>query len=118
MPLSEREQRILEEIERNLYDEDPGFARGVRQRAPHLTRSGRLRLGALLFVAGFAILIGFFIFAKPLVGVVAFVAMVSGIVLVTGSLGGTGLGRAERRRRVGRYLEGWEERIRRRYKRP
>ena len=52
MPLSDREQRILEEIEKNLYDEDPRFARATRRVTPRYNGSRRARLGALLFVIG------------------------------------------------------------------
>ena len=52
MPLSDREQRILEEIEKNLYEEDPRFARATRRTTPRFDRSKRARLGGLLFVIG------------------------------------------------------------------
>ena len=119
MPLSEHEQRILEEIERNLYQEDPGFARGVRRASPRLQESRRARLGLVLFIAGFAILFAFFVSQMLLVGVAAFVAMVAGIVLIAGSarslLGSTRAGR-DVNARVKSTLTEWEKIIRRRYR--
>ncbi len=57
MPLSDHEQRMLDQIESALYAEDPKFASSVRGgtlRAP----SARRRLqGALLFVVGLALLV-------------------------------------------------------------
>ena len=113
MPLSEREQKILEEIERDLYKEDPSFARNVRRRPPELPRAARTRLGVLLFLAGLVSLFGFFAKQWLVLGVFAFGAMVAGVVLVAGSL------RAERdegsRRPFSRLLQRWEERFRERY---
>ncbi len=57
MPLSEHEQRLLEQIERALYAEDPKFAstvRGGRLRKP--TRRRRLQ-GVALFVVGLVLLV-------------------------------------------------------------
>ena len=57
MPLSEHEQRLLEQIERALYAEDPKFAStvsGGRMSKP--TRRRRIQ-GALLFVVGLVLLV-------------------------------------------------------------
>src|SRR5882672_4764925 len=57
MPLSEHEQRLLDQIERALYAEDPKFAstvRGARLRRP--SRRRRLQ-GIALFVLGIALLV-------------------------------------------------------------
>jgi hypothetical protein len=85
VPLSDREQQILEEIEKNLYDEDPRFARATRRAGPRYDGSKRARLGALLFVVGLGTLLLFFVTQAILVGVLAFGGMVAGIVLVLGS---------------------------------
>lgn len=60
MPLDDREQRILEEIERQFYDNDPGFAEVVRSASLAGSWRRRLRLGLAGFVAGTTILIFFF----------------------------------------------------------
>jgi hypothetical protein len=121
VPLSEREQKILEEIEKNLYEEDPKFAHGVRRRAPKMDEVRRVKLGALLFVIGFGLLIGFFISRTILVGVAAFGAMVGGIVLVAGALKGLSgsrrFGPGIHRDRISEMLRQWEQRFRKRYKR-
>jgi hypothetical protein len=58
MPLSEHEQRILEEIERKLSEEDPRFVRTVGQPfGSHAAK--RMRLGVLLFIVGFFMLLLF-----------------------------------------------------------
>ncbi len=121
MPLSEREKRILDEIEKQLYEEDPAFARTVRRRSPRMDDVRRGKLGVLTFILGFVALIGFFIWGSLPAGVVAFAAMVTGIVLVTGSLRGLASSRGARgvppREQLGRMLSEWERRVRDRYKR-
>jgi hypothetical protein len=120
VPLSDREQKILEEIERNLYEEDPKFAHQVR-RTPKMDEIRRVKLGALLFLCGFALLIAFFISRSILIGVAAFGAMVGGIVLVAGALKGLSgprtLGSGVQRDRLTEYFRQWEQRLRKRYKR-
>lgn len=86
MPLSEHEQRMLEQIERALYAEDPKFAsnvRGARMRRP--ARRRRLQ-GAAIFVIGIALLVvGVIIDFKPadipVVSVFGFLVMFSGALL-------------------------------------
>lgn len=53
MPLSEHEQRVLEQIERALYADDPKFAatvRGIDPRTLHRRRYLRATLGAIVGV--------------------------------------------------------------------
>ncbi|MGH2788170.1 MAG: DUF3040 domain-containing protein [Actinomycetota bacterium] len=119
MPLSEREERILEEIEKNLQHQDPSLGRTTR-RGPHLDRAARLRLGGLLVLVGFLLLIAFFVSGSVTLGVVAFVAMVGGIVLVAGSIMAPASERTSSRfggrdRLIGALRE-WEERVRKRNK--
>ncbi len=58
MPLSENEQRILEEIERRLQEEDPRFASAVGRRSLGQTTS-RIRLAVIAFLIGFVMLMLF-----------------------------------------------------------
>ncbi|MFN2488208.1 MAG: DUF3040 domain-containing protein [Actinomycetota bacterium] len=117
MPLSEREQKILEEIERDLYREDPTFARDVRRTRPGLPKASRTRLGAILFLAGFCMLFAFFANRWLVLGVVAFGAMVGGVVLMAGSVRELTTKQHPPRERLGQALRTLEERIRGRYKR-
>ena len=61
MPLSEHEQKILEDIERSLQKEDPRFAQQVSHHSLFSLLSRRIRLGALAFVAGFVMLMLFMV---------------------------------------------------------
>jgi hypothetical protein len=122
VPLSEQEKRILDEIEKGLYKEDPGFARTVREKSPHFGERRRARLGALLFVAGFALLFAFFVSGMVIVGVAAFGGMVAGIVLVAGAFHTLVHRRSDApsarlTTRVSELMRKWQERVKRRYKR-
>jgi hypothetical protein len=121
VPLSDSEQRILEEIEKNLYAEDPAFARGVRRKAPHFASFHRLRFGILSLVIGIGLLVSFLLSQNLIVGVLAFAAMVIGIVLAMRSfstLAIKGRSRGPRfRDRTTSAVRQWEEKFRNRYKR-
>ncbi|KUI33346.1 hypothetical protein AU195_03610 [Mycobacterium sp. IS-1496] len=91
MPLSDHEQRMLDQIESALYAEDPKFASSVRGgtlRAP----SARRRLqGAALFVVGLAMLVSGVAFKATMIGsfpilsVIGFIVMFGGVVFaITG----------------------------------
>ena len=58
MPLSEHEQRLLEQIEASLYAEDPKFARSWRTRDFHNIKRTRLVRAAILFAVGLGLLLG------------------------------------------------------------
>ena len=61
MPLSDHEQKILEDIERRLQQEDPRLAQQVAHQSPFALISRRIRVGVLLFVGGFVMLMLFMI---------------------------------------------------------
>ena len=123
MPLSEHEQRLLEQIERALYAEDPKFAstvRGGRMRRP--TRRRRAQ-GIALFVVGLALLVlGLVLYPQSVYFLFlsggGFLAMLGGALLAVGSLkaGPTGpQPTAEAEPDKGRFTGRMEERFRRRF---
>ncbi|HEV7887931.1 MAG TPA: DUF3040 domain-containing protein [Acidimicrobiales bacterium] len=60
MPLSEDEQRILHEIERSFYENDPAFARGVKDSPTLYRHAGRnMKWAAAGFVVGLVLLVVF-----------------------------------------------------------
>lgn len=81
MPLSEQEQRLLDEMERGLYQNDADFvaAVGGRRGRPSLRR---VLLGSLGIVLGAAALITGVLTRLPVVGVVGFAVMFLGVMLV------------------------------------
>jgi hypothetical protein len=122
VPLSEQEKRILDEIEKGLSKEDPGFARTVREKSPHFGERRRARIGVLVFITGFVLLFAFFISGAVLVGIAAFSGMVAGIVLIAGALHTlvhkrSDVPSARWSTRLGERIRRWEERVKQRYKR-
>lgn len=58
MPLSEEEQRILGEIEQQLYASDPALAREIADSTVYRHAARNLKWAVLGFVVGTAILVG------------------------------------------------------------
>jgi hypothetical protein len=82
MALDDHEQKILAEIERQFYEEDPELARAVRQIAKP-SRIG-VRLALVGVVAGLTIVIAFFA-SSTLVAFLGFAVLVgSAATLATG----------------------------------
>lgn len=81
--LSEHEQRILAEIERNLKAEDPDFVRQVSEAKPTKRAARILKLGVLGFVVGLALLLGYT--TNLALGVVGFLVMLTSVVGVVSS---------------------------------
>lgn len=89
MPLSEHEQRVLEDIERRLNEEDPQFAREAKRVVPVFASDRRrIRVGVAVAIAGFFLLFAFLATGTIVIGVVAFATMVTGIVVAAGPLTG------------------------------
>src|SRR4051794_31014326 len=57
MPLSEDEQRILQQIEQQFYESDPAFAREVSSTTLYRHAWRNIKFALLGFVAGLALLI-------------------------------------------------------------
>jgi hypothetical protein len=74
VPLSEDEQRILHEIERSFYENDPAFARGVSETTLYRHAGRNLKYAGLGFVAGMVLLVVSFA-SSLLLGMVGFLAM-------------------------------------------
>ena len=90
MPLSEHEQRLLDQIERALYAEDPKFATTVRSTDLRTHMRRRLRRAGAVFVVGFVMML--FGVANLAVGIAGFVIMLGALVLALSAwkrLGGT-----------------------------
>jgi hypothetical protein len=77
VPLSEHEQRLLEQMERALYAEDPKFASSLRGKDPRSNFRRRLLLAAVGFVVGVVLLMTGLVAQVVLVSVLGFVAMLA-----------------------------------------
>ncbi len=75
MPLSEHEQRQLEQIEQALYSEDPKFVHTVRSSDPRVHYKRRAYQAAAGFVLGVGLLLGGVISQYIWVGVAGFIVM-------------------------------------------
>lgn len=137
MPLSEHEQRLLEQIERALLAEDPKFASTVRATDPRHHARRRIVLAAIALVGGIVLMLvgvanDYDVVGIPVLGVLGFVIMLAATVwgaqtyrrassadplASTGGPGATKGGSRERsRNRAGRpsFLDRLEDRWRRR----
>ena len=123
MPLSEHEQRQLEQIERALYSEDPKFAHAVRATDPQVHYKRRLIKAGLGFVLGVCLLMAGVITKLIPISVVGFLIMLGccvwGLTSWKRISGGepestAGNGRQKSARKAG-FMERMEERWRRRH---
>ena len=77
MPLSEHEQRQLEQIEQALYAEHPRFARRVRASDPRVHYRRRVFQAAIGFLVGVGLLVGGVATKNLWIGVSGFVVMLA-----------------------------------------
>ncbi|KJK45505.1 membrane protein [Lentzea aerocolonigenes] len=127
MPLSEHEQRLLDQIERALYAEDPKFAstvRGAKLRRPSKRRRVQ---GIVLFVVGVAALVAGVSFLSklaivgiPVVSVFGFLLMFFGVLITLTTLRrgdqvAEGTQEDGKTRSRSSFSERMEERFRRRF---
>jgi hypothetical protein len=87
MPLSEHEQRLLEQMEKALYAEDPKFATSLRSAPGARAARGRAALGVLGILAGLGLLIAGVATTIIALGVLGFVLMLIGSVIVYSAFG-------------------------------
>lgn len=90
MPLSEHEQRLLDQIERALYAEDPKFASTVRATDLRTHARRRLRQAAVAFVLGLVLLLAGVISpvapaGVPVIGLAGFLLMFAAAVVAASS---------------------------------
>ena len=77
MPLSEHEQRLLEQMERALYAEDPKFASSLRGRDPRSNFRRRIALAVLGFILGVVALMAGLVTKLVPVSVLGFIVMLA-----------------------------------------
>jgi hypothetical protein len=106
MPLDEREQRILEEIERQFYQEDPKLAQTVRNTTLATVTARRIRWASVGLVLGLVVMLVFFT-RNSFVALAGFLVMVVAAGWIVSSL----------RSRNSESLTGVVDRVRRRWRR-
>ena len=92
MSLSEHERKVLEQLERDLYEGDAQFAKrmGAEKEKLAAAKAGspkRIIAGGAVALAGIAVLIEALIVRYPVFGVVGFALMVIGLWLATAQFG-------------------------------
>ena len=118
MPLSEHEQKILEEIEARLVAEDPKFAREVAGGSTQGAALRRVKRAVVAFTLGFGLLLAGLFFPDLLIvlGIAAFAVMVASAAVIA-----SGIKQATQERPEGAKRQTWlarmEERWRKRYDR-
>jgi hypothetical protein len=132
VPLSEHEQRMLEQIENALYAEDPKFASNVRSRRFGGSTARRRLQAIVLFLVGLVLLIGGVVVEVrvggfPIISLIGFLVMFgAGLLALWGSRGGPAAGNAAsgspargrapgREQRGRKFSERMEERFNRRF---
>jgi hypothetical protein len=78
MPLSEQEQRLLEEMERSLYQNDSDFVARVTRRQGRPTYTA-ITVGVLIGLVGVGVIVLGLVIKQPLIGVLGFVVMLGGV---------------------------------------
>lgn len=95
VPLSEHEQRMLEQIENALYAEDPKFASNVRSRRFGGSTARRRLQASVLFLVGLFLLIGGVVVEVrlggfPIISLIGFLVMFgAGLLALWGSRAGS-----------------------------
>jgi hypothetical protein len=83
MPLSEHEQRLLDQLEQQLHAEDPKFASSLGSDPARTFSTRHIVIGSIVAIAGILVLLlGVGVQAIPL-GVLGFVVMGAGVYFAT-----------------------------------
>ncbi len=121
MPLSEHEQKLLEQLEKQLHEDDPKFASSMGSDAGRSWSTRHLVIGVLATLAGVVLLLFGVTIQNIFVGVLGFVVMGAGVYYATmrGSAAGkakaAGTGRKSGKPRssfMSSLEERWDERHR------
>ncbi len=120
MPLSEHEQKLLEQLEKQLHEDDPKFANSMASDQGRTWSTRHVVIGVLGALAGIALLLVGVTFQNIFVGVLGFVVMGGGVYFATmrstpgkqGSAPGPGKSGKPRSTFMSSLEERWDERRR------
>ncbi|WP_104111539.1 MULTISPECIES: DUF3040 domain-containing protein [unclassified Arthrobacter] len=79
MPLSEHEQRLLDQLEQQLHAEDPKFANALSSSPARSMSTRNVVIGVLVMIVGLLILLGGVATQLIVVGVLGFLVMGAGV---------------------------------------
>ncbi|MEC5181762.1 DUF3040 domain-containing protein [Arthrobacter sp. CG_A4] len=83
MPLSEHEQKLLEQLEKQLHEDDPKFASSMGSDAGRSWSTRHLVIGVLATLAGIVLLLFGVTVQIIIVGVLGFIVMGAGVYYAT-----------------------------------
>ena len=86
MPLSDREKRLLEEMEAALLTEDPRLVSALSSKAPVSPSRNRIMAGAGLILLGLITLFGGLISQVTPIGILGFVIALGGVITAISSI--------------------------------
>ena len=86
MPLSDREKRLLQEMEAALLTEDPRLVSALSSKGPVSPSRNRIMVGGGLVILGLITLFGGLISQITPVGILGFVIALSGVITVISSI--------------------------------
>lgn len=121
MPLSEHEQKLLEQLEKQLHEDDPKFANSMGSDPGRSWSTRHVVIGVLCTLAGIALLLVGVTTQLIVVGVLGFVVMGGGVYFATmrnssgakaGSASGAGKSGKPRSSFMSSLEERWDERRR------
>ncbi len=81
MPLSEHEQRLLEQLEQQLHAEDPKFANALSTAPGRSLSTRNIVIGVLVMIAGLLVLLAGVATHLIVVGIAGFLIMGGGVYL-------------------------------------
>ncbi|MBT2512065.1 DUF3040 domain-containing protein [Arthrobacter sp. ISL-30] len=117
MPLSEHEQRLLEQLEKQLHEDDPKFANSMGSDPSRTWSTRHIVIGVLGTIAGVLLLLVGISLQNIILGVLGFVVMGAGVYFATlrssavGKAGGRGKKPGKSRSSFMNSLEErWDER--------
>ncbi|NKX54952.1 DUF3040 domain-containing protein [Arthrobacter mobilis] len=112
MPLSEHEQRLLEQLEQQLHADDPKFASHMEAAGSRSLSTRHIVVGSLVAVAGILVLLIGIWNQIIAVGVLGFVIMGAGVYWATTRRPSRGQGSGARRtsQSKGGFMSGLEDR--------
>lgn len=79
MPLSEHEQRLLDQLEQQLHEEDPKFAHALSTAPSRALSTRNIVIGVLIGIAGLLVLLGGVATHLIVLGILGFVVMGAGV---------------------------------------
>ena len=79
MPLSEHEQRLLDQLEQQLHAEDPKFAHALSTAPSRAMSTRNIVIGVLIGIAGLLVLLGGVASQLIVLGILGFLVMGAGV---------------------------------------